>query len=185
MSADLDLDWTILMARAQNGDAAAYLRLLEEITPYLRSMVRRGLYDRNDTEDTVQDILLTVHEIRLTYDPARPFGPWLVAIARRRIVDRLRRQGRIRVREAPMTAEHDNVSDPRPARIDTLGEGSLEGAIDSLPPLQQKAIRLLKLKELSLKEASTASGMSIASLKGATHRAVQTLRSLLADRGDK
>ncbi|MGT2467816.1 sigma factor (plasmid) [Mesorhizobium atlanticum] len=47
-----------------------------------------------------------MHSIRHTYDPARPFGPWLVAIANRRFVDRLRRQGRTRARETPPTARH-------------------------------------------------------------------------------
>lgn len=61
-----ELDWTILMARAQDGDAAAYLRLLEEITPYLRSRTARYLRDPGDIEDTVQDILLTVHSVRQT-----------------------------------------------------------------------------------------------------------------------
>lgn len=37
-----DLDWTILMARAQDGDNVAYLRLLQEITPYLRLLMTQG-----------------------------------------------------------------------------------------------------------------------------------------------
>src|SRR5258708_35732958 len=89
-----DVDWSILMARAQEGDRAAYHRLLQEITPYLRSLAARRHRDPNDIEDAVQDVLLTVHSIRQTYDPARPFAPWLVAIANRRFIDRLRRQGR-------------------------------------------------------------------------------------------
>ncbi len=35
--------------------------------------------------DAVQDVLLTVHMVRHAYDPSRPFGPWLLAIANRRI----------------------------------------------------------------------------------------------------
>jgi len=50
--------------------------------------------------------------------------------------------------------------------------------------VQQQAIRLLKLKEMSLKEAATASGMSITSLKVAPHRALASLRKVLADRSD-
>ena len=42
------------------------------------------------TEDAVQDVLLAIHEKRHTYDPARPFGPWLAAIARYKWIDRLR-----------------------------------------------------------------------------------------------
>ncbi|WP_232448013.1 sigma factor [Burkholderia ubonensis] len=37
-------------------------------------------------EDVVQDILATVHQVRHTYAPERPFGPWLVSIASRRSI---------------------------------------------------------------------------------------------------
>src|SRR6266849_1436604 len=177
-----DVDWTILMARAQEGDGAAYRRLLEEVTPYLRSLAARRHRDANDVEDAVQDVLLTVHSIRHTYDPARPFGPWLVAIANPRFVDRVRRQGRVRARETPLTVEHETFSGPRANIEEGADRHELEGAINNLPPVQQQAIRLLKLKEMSLKEAATASGMSITSLKVATHRALASLRKVLADR---
>src|SRR5207253_195487 len=89
-----DLDWSICMARAQDGDKEAYRRLLVDIVPYLRKLALRYLRDRADIEDAVQDVLVTVHAVRQTYDPARPFGPWLTAIANRRIVDQVRRRGR-------------------------------------------------------------------------------------------
>ncbi len=42
-----DVDWSILMARAQDGDGAAYHRLLQDIVPYLRSRPRpRDASDR-------------------------------------------------------------------------------------------------------------------------------------------
>src|SRR6266567_1566737 len=115
-----DLDWSILMARAQSGDGEAYRRLLIDIAPYLSSLARRHHRDPGDVQDTVQDVLLTVHAIRHTYDPHRPFGPWLVAIAKRRIIDRLRSQGRTRGREvAPLAAEP--INDP------ALGDGDQPG----------------------------------------------------------
>ena len=94
-----ELDWSILMAGAQSGDREAYRRLLEEITPYLRAQAARRHRDTGDAEDAVQDILLTLHAVRHTYDPNRPFGPWLLAIANHRLIDRLRRQRRQRSRE--------------------------------------------------------------------------------------
>lgn len=179
-----ELDWTILMARAQDGDAVAYLRLLQEITPYLRSLAVRYHRDPRDVEDTVQDILLTVHSVRETYDPSRPFGPWLVGIANRRAFDRLRRQGRQRAHEFPLSREHDAVT-----TADNIEEAAnrihLEGAIGNLPPAQQQAIHMLKLKEMSLKEAANESGMSISALKVATHRALKSLRKMLLDRGER
>lgn len=181
-SAIPDTDWTILMARAQGGDGAAYLRLLQEVTPYLRALAARRHREPQDIEDAVQDVLLTVHAIRHTFDPARPFGPWLVAIANRRFIDRLRRQGRRRARETPLTVEHETFADVPTNIEERTDRHGLEGAIEDLPPMQKQAIELLKLKEMSLKEAASTSGQSISSLKVATHRALQSLRRLLAER---
>jgi len=181
-----DLDWSVYMARAQAGDKAAYRRLLEEIVPYLRSLAVRNLQNRGDIEDVVQDVLLTVHAIRHTYDPARPFGPWLVAIANRRIVDRLRRQGRCQARETPLEAEHETFAAPETNLQEAESDSRvLREAIDRLPPGQRAAIRLVKLREMSLKEAAAVSGTSIASLKVATHRALKNLRKLLGRQDDK
>ena len=179
-----DTDWAILMAHAQDGDRSAYQRLLREITPYLRSLAARRHRDPSDVEDAVQDILLTVHAIRHTFDPTRPFGPWLVTIANRRFIDRLRRQGRRRDRETPLMPEHETFSEPQANLEERPDKYELEKAIDELPPMQRKAVRLLKLNEMSLKEASTASGMSIASLKVNVHRAVKSLRKILGDRSE-
>lgn len=179
-----DTDWAILMAHAQDGDRSAYQRLLREITPYLRSLAARRHRDPSDIEDAVQDILLTVHAIRHTFDPTRPFGPWLVTIANRRFIDRLRRQGRRRGRETPLMPEHETFSEPQANLEERPDRHELEKAINELPAMQRKAVQLLKLKEMSLKEASTASGMSIASLKVNVHRAVKSLRKMLGDRSE-
>ena len=179
-----DVDWSILMARAQEGDRTAYHRLLQEITHNQRSLAARRHRDPGDVEDSVQDVLLTVHSIRQTYDPARPFAPWLVAIANRRFIDRLRRQGRTRDRETPLTAEHETFCEPAANLEGRADERELEGMVSKLPPAQQRAARLLKLKELSLKEAAAVSGMSVTSLKVNAHRALKNLRKMLLDRSE-
>ena len=172
-------DWSMLMARAQDGDRDAYRSLLKEIEPYVRSIAGRCFSRPADAEDVVQDVLLTVHAVRNTYDPKRPFGPWLVAIANRRIIDRLRRHTRQKAREIELSPQHETFAEV-PANLDHISaEIALVGAIDKLPPDQREAIRMLKLNEMSLKEASKASGRSIAALKVATHRAIKNLRQLL------
>jgi DNA-directed RNA polymerase specialized sigma24 family protein len=62
---------------------------------------------------------------------------------------------------------------------------ALRQAVETLPAGQGQAIMMLKLKEMSLKEASAKSGMSIAPLKVATHRGVKALRKLLKTRTDQ
>jgi len=176
----LDHEWAVLMAAAQTGDGAAYRRLLTAITPYLRSIAARHHRERADIEDSVQDILLTVHAVRHTYDPARPLKPWLAAIARRRIIDRLRGQGRRRARETFLSTEHETFAAPETNTYEAEPDArALREAVAQLPEGQRQAVTLLKIEEKSLKEASAASGMSIVALKVSTHRAVKSLRKIL------
>lgn len=176
-----DAEWAALMARAQDGDQTAYRRLLKEIVPYLRSVIRNYHRNRADVEDAVQDTLLTIHSVRQTYDPARPFGPWLTAIARHRAIDRLRRLRRSRGRETLLAPEHETFSADQSNRESDPGqERALRAALQQLPPGQRQAVTLLKLEEKSLKEAALQSGMSVASLKVATHRAMKSLRKILS-----
>ena len=177
-----DVDWSILMARSQRGDKLAYRHLLEQVTPYLRAIAGRSLRDRSDVEDTVQDILVTIHAVRATYDPARPFGPWLVAIAKRRIVDSLRKRNRYDRRETPLNEEHEAMSADTSHDPSGIDVRSLQCAIDRLSSDQQQAIRLLKLNEMSLEEASFASGKPQSLLKVTKHRAIKRLKKFMADR---
>ncbi|WP_232448008.1 RNA polymerase sigma factor [Burkholderia ubonensis] len=55
----------------------------------------------------------------------------------------------------------------------------LRDAIAQLPPGQRDAIQMLKLEEMSLKEAAVASGMTVGALKVAVHRGLKALRRLL------
>jgi RNA polymerase sigma-70 factor (ECF subfamily) len=175
-------DWSRLMAAAQDGDRAAYRTLLEAVTPYVRALASRCFRDSSDIEDAVQDVLLTIHAVRHAYDPDRPFGPWLVAIANRRIIDRLRRQMRARSREIEFTAAHETFAGDA-ANIEqdggTVDAAALHAAIADLPAEQRQAVRLLKLQEMSLREAAQTSGKSLSALKVAVHRAIKSLRKRL------
>lgn len=178
------LDWSKLMARAQDGDRQAYRMLLEDLAPYLRSIAVRCFKQPNDVEDAVQDVLMTVHMVRHAYDPSRPFGPWLLAIANRRMIDRLRRETRQKAREIALSTEHETFSAPATNLNEVeFDAAALSEAIEKLPPEQRQAIRMLKLNEMSLKEAAAASGRSIAALKVATHRAIKSLRKMLGQQG--
>ncbi len=55
----------------------------------------------------------------------------------------------------------------------------LSQAITALPELQRQAIELLKLREMSLAEASRLTGRSIVALKVNAHRAVKSLQRQL------
>ena len=174
------------MVRAQDGDRQAYHTLLEDLTPYLRSIAGRCFKQARDIEDAVQDVLLTIHMVRHAYDPSRPFGPWLLAIANRRIIDRLRRETRKKTREIELSPQHETFAEHATNLDETISdEMSLSEAIERLPPDQRQAIKMLKLNEMSLKEAATVSGRSISALKVATHRAVKSLRKMLQTKSER
>lgn len=179
--------WSEWMALAQDGDVAAYQSLLIAVLPLVRAIVGKRINDPDKAEDIVQDVMVSVHKNRHTYDPKLPFGPWLSTIAQRRTIDALRkmyRQGaqEVLVDEYPETflSDETNVS-PEDDLVFALGD-DLNRALATLPAGQRTAVELLKLREMSLKEASEASGMSVAALKVAMHRALKSLRAEMAPR---
>ncbi len=184
-----DARWRALMVAAQAGDRAAYGELLAEIAPVVRNFLRgRHRYlGREDLEDVVQEVLLAVHQVRATYDVARPFLPWLVAIANNRAIDAIRRFSRRSAREMAVAEYPETLaaSESNPSDEPYGDPEALRLAVAELPEGQRKAIEMLKFREMSLKEASSASGMSVGALKVAVHRATRTLRAMLAGRGPR
>ncbi|MBS0517436.1 MAG: sigma-70 family RNA polymerase sigma factor [Proteobacteria bacterium] len=170
-----------LMRATQQGDPAAYARLLKAVAPIVRRMAARRWTGSEEADDVVQDVLLSLHQVRHTYDPDRPFIPWLMAIARNRLADVQRRQarrakGEVAVEILPETFSGQETKDV----VDRLAySDALEQAMAELPAGQRRAVELLRFKEMSLKEASAASGMSISALKVSMHRAMKTLRTIL------
>ncbi|AJY27014.1 RNA polymerase sigma factor, sigma-70 family protein (plasmid) [Burkholderia thailandensis 34] len=179
-----DSRWVALMKAAQAGDPVGYAALLREVSPFLRRLARQGWPKGNaaDIEDIVQETLLTLHAVRHTFDPARPFTPWLLALLRRRIADGVRKRVRtgrheigMDLSEVTFSIELANTAYERQADSSVL-----RYAISQLPPGQRQAIELLKLREMSLKQAAAVTGLSVTALKVATHRGLKALRVMLA-----
>lgn len=179
-----EAELAVLMRAAQEGDSAAYGQLLCAVTPLVRRLAARRWTGSDDAEDVVQDVLLSLHQVRHTYDPGRPFLPWLMAIARNRLVDVQRRQVRRARGEVAVEALPETISEEETKElVDRMADAeALAQALAQLPAGQRKAVELLRIKEMSLKEAAEASGMSIAALKVSMHRAMKSLRTILTRR---
>jgi RNA polymerase sigma-70 factor (ECF subfamily) len=171
------------MVAAQQGDAAAYQALLRDCVPVIARVVRAVGVTPDRVDDAVQETLLTVHRARHTYDPARPFLPWLRAIARRRAIDAMRRYGRQSVREVHDDLAYEQHASPesqaeqaldQTGRVRALGE-----AVAMLPPRQREALEHLGLAERTLEEAAALTGRTKGALKVNLHRALKTLRALM------
>ncbi len=169
------------MAAAQEGDRAAYEQLLRQILPFIRAIAARQHRAPDRIEDVVQDVLLTIHRVRHTYDPSRPFGTWLAAIARRRSIDLLRRLGRIQAVETRDTGAYETFADPGANREKENRDATaaLGRAMGNLPRGQREAVELVKLRELSFAEASRLTARSVGALKVNVHRALKALKMRL------
>lgn len=178
-----DARYSALMRNALSGDGKSYESLLREILPLLRSSIKRKriFLQTADIENILQDVLLSLHAARATYNPDRPFLPWLMAITHHRMVDAARLYSRRNSHEVLVDQYPETFSDDEANMInDEYGDiEALKYALLKLPATQQQAVTLLKIREMSLKEASHHSGMSVAALKSSLHRAMLSLRGIL------
>lgn len=173
------------MTAAQAGDRPAYEALLRDCVPLIRRTARRAGVQADRVDDVVQDVLLTLHRVRHTYDPGRSFTAWLDAIARSRSVDDLRRRGRTERREVAdelaYQAHPDRASTPEEVWQEAGRAADLRDAVSALPAGQREAVEALALRELSLPEAALQTGKSAGALKVSLHRALKTLRDRLRE----
>ncbi len=166
------------MAAAQGGDRGAYDRLLHTIEPLVLRFLRRRVSSDDVARDICQEVLLTVHRARHTYEPSRPFEPWLYSIARSRLIDHLRRERRVTFFEV--------AADRLPEVAGGLDEpldANVEAALSALPPAQREAFVMLKIEGLSTKEAAERVGVGVSALKVRAHRAYVSLRRALGAGG--
>lgn len=88
-------EWEDLLARANDGDGAAFARFLRLVSPTLRAIIRaRGAnLPRDQQEDILQEVLLAIHLKRQTWMRGSPVRPWLYAVTRYKVIDAFRRRG--------------------------------------------------------------------------------------------
>jgi RNA polymerase sigma factor (sigma-70 family) len=158
------------MLGSLTGEAAATRALLTALLPVLRGYFGRRLGPAVDAEDLVQDTLIALHTRRASYDPARPFTPWLFAIARYRLIDRHRRlRYDLDVDDLDFILGDSGFEDAEGARMDVAA------LLATLPPKQANAIRATKLEGLSVTEAAARYGMSESDVKVSVHRGLKAL----------
>lgn len=168
------------MRAALLGDAMAYQRVLVAITPHVRSVARGVVghkgYGTAEVEDVVQETLLAVHLKRATWDPEKPFLPWLNAVARHKAIDALRRKGdRTGI---AMEEVQDVIAG---VQVDGDRDIDIETALAGLDQRQRVIVEQMSLEGRSAIEVGASLGMSEGAVRVALHRA---LKALAAKSGD-
>lgn len=166
------------MTLAQRGDKEAYASLLCMATGVVKRMIRQRWGNVAWVEDAVQETLLSVHRARHTFDPARPFAPWLYAIAQNRMIDVARRERRIGDRELGTDVLPDVVTE-LPDAAGGVDANRVRAAVAALPDRQREVIVGMKFGDESVREVGARLGMSDSAVKVTAHRGYKTLRRLL------
>ena len=167
-----DASLQLLMVRSLDGDAAAYRQLLAGCQSWLlRYFARKTAPSQID--DLVQETLLSVHNKRSSYDPERPFLPWLAAIARYRWIDQLRKTTRA------AEVELDDVHGVESEEDDIIASMSLDTLLSKLKQEQAIVIKYVKIDGFSIADAAAKSSQSEALVKVNIHRGLKRLAALV------
>jgi len=173
-----EAEWEALMRQATAGDGAAYRRFLAALTPVLRAVVRRNCgrvgLDPGEAEDVVQETLLAIHLKRATWEPERPIGPWIMTIARNKLIDARRRRGKAAT--APIEEFIDMLS--APGVDDDHDRLDLDRMIARLGGRDQSLVRALAIEGRSVKETAAILNMTEGAVRVALHRAIKRLAAL-------
>jgi RNA polymerase sigma factor (sigma-70 family) len=168
--------WGQLLAAANAGDARAYVRFLQTVTPVLRGIVRArggGLGDAG-CEDVLQEVLLAIHLKRHTWAPEAAVRPWLYAITRYKVVDAFRARGR--KTDVPIEDFADVLA--AEAGPDPTEAADMAKMIGMLDGRSAEIVRKIGLEGASVAETGQALTMSEGAVRVALHRALKTLAIL-------
>jgi RNA polymerase sigma-70 factor (ECF subfamily) len=171
--------WAEAMRAERRGEAAVYERMLKEVATALRRslaprLVRVG-FGAHETEDLVQEILIGLHNKRHTWDPARPFLPWLHTITRYKLIDfmRHRRRDTRRRVDLPLDDWLEMVDPPADEAIRSTWEMDRHLAV--LPVSQRKLVRAIAVEGGSVRSVAQQLATSEGVVRVTLHRAISRL----------
>jgi RNA polymerase sigma-70 factor (ECF subfamily) len=126
---------------------------------------------RDDVEDVVQEVLLAIHLKRHTWDPSMPLGPWVLAIARNKMIDDLRRRGRRPEVSIDLT-QFDIEGEDQQASIDAH---DVTRVLSGLSERNREIVQLISIDGHSARDVADRLGMTEVAVRVALHRSLKTL----------
>lgn len=170
---------------AQNGDRAAFDRLVKLHQKAVYWLVYRVVRMHDAADDVAQEVFIRLYRALGRIQPHRPLGPWLSRVALNLSMSYLRRQkNRISIDDNPgMEAVVAPQADPQHPLLELRRHqllNGLEKAIDRLPPKFKSVFVLRVLEQRSYEEVAEALGLSMGTVMSRLSRARSRLRKELA-----
>jgi RNA polymerase sigma-70 factor, ECF subfamily len=169
-----------LLVRVARGDEAAFDALYDQLAPRVYGLCRRILRDPAQAEEVAQEALVEVWRTAGRYDPAKgSAASWVLTIAHRRAVDRVRseqastdRERRVATEEVP----YDDVVEQATARLERQ---QVRRCLQSLTDLQREAITLAYYRGYSYREVADLLGAGLPTVKTRMRDGLIRLRDCL------
>jgi len=177
-----------LARSAARRDRKAFGQLVDLHKRAVYGLCVRLLRDAEEARDAAQETFVRAYAAIETYDPAQPFAPWVLRIARNHCLDLLRRRvpevQRVDLDAGPDAGAPQELADPAALRGDDLIArrqlaGALEEAVQALPPSYREVIHLFHVEHLSYKEIAATLDVPIGTVMTWLHRARTKLKSAL------
>lgn len=170
---ELSAELTKKLLAGLAGDGASYAQFLSQLSPVLRRTIGRKI-PAGEVEDVLQEVLISIHKARHTYDGGRPLLPWVMAITSFRVTDHLRKiysdMRNVRVD----IADYENVLE---AVTESPGSSeSIEEMLDGVARRERKILSLMHVEGYTAKQVGIQLGMKESAVKVAAHRAIKKIR---------
>jgi RNA polymerase sigma-70 factor (ECF subfamily) len=157
-----------LLGRVALGDESAFEQLYDKIAGPVLGVVRKVLRDPAQSEEVTQEVMVEIWRTAPRFDPSRGGATtWVLTMAHRRAVDRVRSAQAASDRETRVAAlehtpEFDQVAEAVEA---SLEREQVRRALDALTPLQREAVRLAYYGGHTHREVAELLGVPLGTVK--------------------
>jgi RNA polymerase sigma factor (sigma-70 family) len=168
-----------LLLQTGQGDQRAFAELYRRTSPKLFGICLRLLRDRNDAEEVLQEIYVTVWRRASSFDPTRASAvPWLIALSRNKGIDRLRQRRRA-LPEPEVLGEEVADGAPTADLEKTEDYRRLQRCLGELDPQHQRSLREAFFSGATYSELATRCKVPLGTMKSWIRRSLMQLRKCL------